>query len=267
MTQTPTTLAITGATGRMGMRLVALAHADQSLKILAALGRAGSKKLGRDAGEVAGVGAIGVPIAVDLTAKPQAMIDFSQPEAVPHWIEVCRKQKIALVIGTTGLKEHDHALINAAAKEIAILQAPNMSLGVNLLFKIAAEVAKTLGDDYDIEIVEGHHRLKKEAPSGTADGLAGAILKATGKTKAAVIHGRHGDDALRKRGEIGMHSLRLGDEVGRHTAYFAAVGERIELTHAASSRDTFALGALRAAKWLAGKPAGRYGMGDVLGLG
>ena len=150
----------------MGMRLVALAHADKALKVVAALGRAGNAKLGRDAGEIAGVGAIGVPIVVELSVKPQAVIDFSQPQAVPHWIEICRKQKIALVIGTTGLKEHDQALINAAAKEIAILQAPNMSLGVNLLCKIAAEVAKTLGDDYDIEIVEGHHRLKKEsAPS------------------------------------------------------------------------------------------------------
>ena len=141
-----------------------------------------------------------------------------------------------------------------------------MSLGVNLLFRIAAEVAKVLGDDYDIEIVEGHHKLKKEAPSGTASGLADAIIKATGKTKEAIVYGREGDDALRERGSIGMHSMRLGDEVGRHTAYFAGTGERLELTHAASSRDTFALGALRAAKWIVNQSKGRFGMSDVLGL-
>ena len=141
-----------------------------------------------------------------------------------------------------------------------------MSLGVNLLFKIAGEVAKKLGDDYDIEIVEGHHRFKKDAPSGTAMGLADAILKSTGKTRDALSYDRHGDDAVRKRGEIGMHALRIGDEVGRHTAYFAALGERLELTHVATNRDTFVHGALRAAKWLAGQKPGRYAIADVLGL-
>ena len=171
-----------------------------------------------------------------------------------------------MVIGTTGLHPTDQECIDQAAEDIAVLQAPNMSLGVNLLFKIAGEVARALGDDYDKEIVEGHHRFKKDAPSGTALGLAEAILKATGKTRDSLVYDRHGDEAVRARGDIGMHALRIGDEIGRHTAYFAALGERLELTHVATNRDTFAHGALRAAKWLAGQRPGRYTMMDVLGL-
>jgi 4-hydroxy-tetrahydrodipicolinate reductase len=194
------------------------------------------------------------------------LIDFTVPTAMRHWLKTCRDRGIAMVIGTTGLQDQDHAAIDRAAEGIAVLQAPNMSLGVNLLFKIAGEVAKTLGDDYDIEIVEGHHRFKKDAPSGTAMGLADAILKATGKKRDALTYDRHGDEAVRKRGDIGMHALRIGDEVGRHTAYFAALGERLELTHVATNRDTFVHGALRAAKWLAGQKPGRYAIADVLGL-
>jgi 4-hydroxy-tetrahydrodipicolinate reductase len=141
-----------------------------------------------------------------------------------------------------------------------------MSLGVAVLNRIAAQVAKQLGDDYDIEIVEAHHRFKKDAPSGTADSLAAAILNATGKGRDALVYGRHGDEALRERGKVGMHSLRVGDEVGRHTAYFAALGERLELTHVATNRDTFVHGALRAAKWLADQKPGRYTIDDVLGM-
>ena len=261
-----TTLAITGACGRMGTRLVALAHADPSLQLLAAVTAADDARLGRDAGEIAGTGNIGLPITHDLKPTPAVVIDFTEPAATRHWLKTCRDRGIALVIGTTGLTATDHAAVDDAATEIAIVQAPNMSLGVNLLFKIAAEVAATLGDDYDIEILEGHHRYKKDAPSGTAMGLADAILKATSKTRDALTYDRHGNEATRKTGEIGMHALRIGDEVGRHTAYFAGLGERLELTHVATSRDTFVRGALRAAAWLAGKPAGRYGMADVLGL-
>jgi 4-hydroxy-tetrahydrodipicolinate reductase len=262
-------IAITGAAGRMGQRLVALGSADPALRVVAAIERAGQPQLGRDAGEVAGVGKIGVPLSAELSASaapPKVMIDFSSPDSMRRWIDTCRQRAIALVIGTTGLSDSDHRLIDDAGKAIPVLQAPNMSLGVNLLFRVAAEVAKTLGDDYDIEIVEAHHRFKKDAPSGTAVGLADAILKATGKGKDQLVHGRAGDDVPRKRGEVGMHSLRLGDEVGKHTAYFAALGERLELTHVATSRDTFVLGALKAAKWLANQKPGRYGMPDVLGL-
>ncbi len=170
-----------------------------------------------------------------------------------------------MVIGTTGLKEKDHAAIDVASAKIPVLQAPNTSLGVNVLLKVAAEVAERLGDDYDVEIVEGHHRFKKDAPSGTAAAIADAILKATGKSRKALVYGRHGAEETRQRGQIGMHSLRLGDEVGRHTVYFAALGERVEIGHVATTRDTFALGALRAAKWLVKQKAGRYSMGDLLG--
>jgi len=262
-----TTLAITGVAGRMGQRLVALAQADKDLNLVAAIERDGHAAIGRDAGEVAAAGAIGLKVTTDLpAAAPAVVIDFTAPVAMRHWIGVCRARKIALVIGTTGLADSDHKLIDEAAKDIAILQAPNMSLGVNLLFKIAGQVAKILGDDYDKEIVEGHHRFKKDAPSGTAMGLAEAILAATGKTKDALVYDRHGDDVVRQRGDIGMHALRIGDEIGRHTAYFAALGERLELTHVATNRDTFVHGALKAAKWLATQKPGRYGMADMLGL-
>ena len=263
-----TTIAITGAAGRMGQRLIALANQDLDLDVVAAFERAQHPAQGRDAGEVAGVGRIGVNIGTGLPGgvAPAVLIDFSAPASTREWLSVCRQRKVAMVIGTTGLSAADHAAIDEAARDVAILQAPNTSLGVTLLFKLAADVAKRLGDDYDIEIVEGHHRFKKDAPSGTAMGIADAILKSTGKSRDALRYDRHGDDATRQRGEIGMHSLRIGDEVGRHTTYFAALGERLELTHVATNRDTFAQGALRAAKWIADRPPGRYAMADVLGL-
>jgi 4-hydroxy-tetrahydrodipicolinate reductase len=259
-------LAITGAAGRMGTRLIALAHQSPDFEVAAAIERPDHPSIGRDAGELAGVGSIGIPLRHDLKNTPQVLIDFTAPTSMRHWLKACRDRNIAMLIGTTGLQQTDHAAIDQAAADIPVLQAPNMSLGVAVLSKIAAEVAKLLGDDYDIEIVEGHHRFKKDAPSGTADGIAEAILKSTGKSRDALAYGRHGDEALRKRGEIGMHSLRIGDEVGRHTAYFAALGERLELTHVATSRDTFVHGALRAAKWLAVQKPGRYTISNVLGV-
>jgi 4-hydroxy-tetrahydrodipicolinate reductase len=261
-----TTIAITGAAGRMGQRLVALAKQAGDFDIVGAIERPDHDAQARDAGEVAGIGKIGVPVTYDLKPTPEVLIDFTVPASMRHWLKTCRDRGIGIVIGTTGLQAIDQATIDQAAADIPVLQAPNMSLGVNLLFKVAAEVAKRLGDDYDIEIVEGHHRFKKDAPSGTAMGLADAILKSTGKSRDALSYDRHGDEVTRKRGEVGMHSLRIGDEVGRHTAYFAALGERLELTHVATNRDTFVHGALRAAKWLAGRKPGRYSIADVLGL-
>lgn len=262
----PTELAITGAAGRMGTRLIALSAQDPELTIVGAIERPDHPQLGRDAGEIAGVGSIGTPLTTNLPTSPGVLIDFSSPASTRHWLKFCRERKIAMLIGTTGLQWGDHAAIDQAAGEIAVLQATNTSLGVAVLNRIAAQVAKQLGDDYDIEIVEAHHRFKKDAPSGTASSLAEAIVAATAKSGDAITYGRHGDDATRQRGQIGMHSLRIGDEVGRHTAYFAGLGERLELTHVATSRDTFVHGALRAAKWLAGKGAGRYTIADVLGL-
>ena len=220
----------------------------------------------RDAGEIAGVGNIGVPITPDLSPTPQVLVDFTSPPSMRHWLKTCRDRGIAMIIGTTGLQQQDHDVIDETATQIPVLQAPNMSLGVNLLFKIAADVAKRLGDDYDIEILEGHHRFKKDAPSGTAMGIAESILKATGKTNDALVYDRHGDDMGRKRGEIGMHAMRIGDEVGRHTAFFAALGERLELTHVATNRDTFVHGALRAAQWITQQKPGRYTIADMLDL-
>lgn len=261
-----TTLAITGAAGRMGMRLIALAHQSNDLKVVAALERPDHPQQAKDAGPVAGIESIGVPVTTSFSQKPDVLIDFTAPASMRQWLDICRTRDIAMVVGTTGLGDADHAAIDAAAGEIPILQAPNMSLGVNLLFKIAADVARRLGDDYDIEIVEAHHRFKKDAPSGTAMGLAYAILQSTGKSRDVLVFDRHGDDVPRKAGQIGMHALRIGDEVGRHTAYFAALGERLELTHVATSRDTFARGALAAARWLVAQKPGRYGMADVLKL-
>jgi 4-hydroxy-tetrahydrodipicolinate reductase len=266
MPASPVKIAITGACGRMGRRLIALSKADKSFELVAAIDRPDSPDLAADAGEIAGIGNIGLPITFDMRPTPDVLIDFTQPTSTRRWLKTCHDREIAMVIGTTGLKEKDHAAIDVASENIPILQAPNMSVGVNLLLKLAALAAEGLGEDYDVEIVELHHRFKKDAPSGTALALADSILKAMGKTRKSLAFGRHGDDELREKGQIGMHSLRGGDEVGRHTVYFAALGERVELGHVATSRDTFALGALRAAKWLAAKKPGRYSMSDVLGI-
>lgn len=264
----PVPLAIHGAAGRMGRRLLALAAEDPETRIVAAVEHAAHALLGQDAGILAGTAPLGVWLTDALPAQERGvLIDFTAPAATRKALTDAAAGGWGLVIGTTGLSPDDQAAIDRAAAHIPVLQAPNMSLGVNLLFALAAQVAKRLGDDYDIEIVEAHHRFKKDAPSGTAWGIAQAICAATGKDPDRdVVHGRQGDDATRARGQIGMHALRMGDVVGEHTASFATLGERLELTHVATSRDVFARGALRAAKWLAGRPAGRYRMADVLGL-
>lgn len=285
---TPIAIAIHGAAGRMGRRLIALTTEDAELKLAAALEAPGQAVLGQDAGVLAGVSALGVPITDRLAgagsgagagaggaAAPAVLIDFTVPAGFRAAVKTCLDQAklgkpLALIVGTTGLGGDDHKLIDEAARSIAVLQAANMSLGVNLLLGLAAQVAKRLGDDYDIEIVEAHHRFKADAPSGTALAIAQSVCDATGKSMAKdLIHGRHtppGGHQVRKRGEIGMHALRTGDVVGRHTISFGALGEELSLSHNASTRDVFARGALRAAKWLAGKAPGRYGMKDVLGL-
>jgi 4-hydroxy-tetrahydrodipicolinate reductase len=261
-----TSIAITGAAGRMGTRLVALAKQDGQFQIVGAIEKPDHPAQAKDIGEVAGIGAVGLPVTFDLRPTPQVLIDFTAPSSTRHWLKTCSDRGIGMVIGTTGLQPPDHAAIDRAAARIPILQAPNMSLGVNVLFRIAAQVAQSLGPEYDIEIIEAHHRFKKDAPSGTAMGLADAILKATERTRDALLHDRHGEDVPRQPGQIGMHALRMGDEVGRHTVFFAALGERLELTHVATNRDTFVHGALRGAKWLAGRKPGRYAMADVLGI-
>lgn len=260
-------IAIHGAAGRMGLRLIALASRDDQLQVAAAIDRPGHPAAGRDIGELAGVG----PIGVNLTDKPAAdvdmMVDFSTPTAMRGALSACADAGIPFVSGTTGLSGDDQQALDAASKRIAVLYASNFSLVVNVLNRLAAEAAALLGQDYDIEILEAHHRFKKDAPSGTAIMLARTVCGAAGGDfDRDVIYTRHGDDVPRRPGQITVQSLRIGDHPGEHTLYFAAPGERLELRHVSTSRDSYVLGALRAAKWLGGKPAGRYGMAHVLGL-
>lgn len=263
-----TTVAIHGAGGRMGQRLVALAIESESLSLGAAIEAPTHPLIGQDAGQIAGSGACGINLTSELPDGIDVVIDFSAPVATRKLLPICIGRKIPLVIGTTGLEADDLAQIAEAAHSIAMLQAPNMALGVNLLFALAGQVAKQLGDDYDIEIVETHHRYKVDAPSGTALGIAQSICSATGRDiEGDVVHGRHGKDCERKPREIGMHALRSGDVVGRHTVSFGALGEELALVHTATSRDVFVRGALHAAEWLSTQGPGRYTMADVLGLG
>ncbi|QNN23250.1 4-hydroxy-tetrahydrodipicolinate reductase [Planctomycetales bacterium ZRK34] len=256
-------IAVAGAAGRMGLRLTAITAETSGAELVSAFERPGHPALGQHA--PAPAGPVAITDAYDGSAD--VLIDFTLPESTRTLLPRCVETNTAIVIGTTGLTAEDHAAIDEAAKSIAIVQAPNMSLGVNLLFALAARAAQQLGDDYDIEIVETHHRFKKDAPSGTALGIAESICKATGKDPASdLVYTRHGGECERERGKITMQSLRMGDVVGEHTAYFATLGERVELSHVATSRDTFARGAVRAALWLGDKKSGRFTMKDVLGL-
>ncbi|MCL2648876.1 MAG: 4-hydroxy-tetrahydrodipicolinate reductase [Phycisphaerales bacterium] len=265
-------LAIAGAAGRMGRRLVALANEQKdTFSVGAAIDAPNSPDLRVDAGELAGVGRIGIEITSSLPIPVDVVIDFSAPAATRTLIAQCASRKIAMVIGTTGLMPADQKLIDEAAKSIAILQATNTSLGITVLLSVAAQVAKQLGEAYDIEIVEAHHNQKKDAPSGTALSLAESICKATGRNmQTDLVYGRGGKgrevDETRKKRTVGMHAVRMGDVVGEHTIYYATQGERIEIRHTASNRDNFARGALRAAAFLAKQKPGRYTMANVLGL-
>ncbi len=266
-------LGISGAAGRMGRRLVALAGEQPELfRVVVAIDSPASVDQGKDAGELAGIKPIGVPISAGLgETRPDVRIDFSAAVASRVLLAECVKRSVALLIGTTGLAAADQLLIDQAAATIPVLQATNTSLGVNVLLSVAANVARQLGEPYDIEIVEAHHNLKKDAPSGTALSLAESICNATGRdADHDLIHGRHGLDTQRKKGTIGMHAVRMGDVVGEHTVYFSTPGERIEIRHVVTNRDTFVRGALRAAAFLGemkrqGK-AGRFTMANVLGL-
>jgi 4-hydroxy-tetrahydrodipicolinate reductase len=264
-------LAIAGAAGRMGRRLIALASEQPTVfKLATAIDAPNTSVLGKDAGTIAGTAPLGVAITSTLAGNPDVLIDFSAANATRSLLAQCVDRKIAIIIGTTGLTASDQDLINEAAHAIPVLQATNTSLGVTVLLSIAAQVARQLGDAYDIEIVEAHHNQKKDAPSGTALSLAEKICLATGRYMGKdLVYGRGGDsehDPARKPGTIGMHAVRMGDTIGEHTIHYAAQGERIEIKHVATSRDTFARGALRAAAFLAKQKAGRYTMNHVLGL-
>jgi len=258
---------ISGAAGRMGRTLVRLTHESEGLQLVGAVEAAGHPNLGSDAGVLAGVGELKIPVLDDLPEKFDVCVDFSLPEGSIQRIEACAARAAPCVVGTTGFTAGQRARIKTASEKTAVVLSPNMSVGVNVLFHAAAELARTLGPDYDIEIVEAHHRFKKDAPSGTALKVAEEIAKATGRNLAeAAVHGRGPGHPPRKAGEIGIHAVRGGDIVGEHVIYYTALGERLELKHVAHSRDTFARGALRAARWVADRGPGLYSMADVLGL-
>ena len=260
---------IAGVSGRMGRALLEAVAADADCTLHAAIDRAGSPLVGQDPGV-----AYGAPSGSQVTDQPatalqgaQVLIDFTRPEATFDYLDVCAAAGVPLVIGTTGFDAAGKARIAAAAQQIPIVFAPNMSVGVNLLMKLAEVAARVLQDGYDIEIIEAHHRHKVDAPSGTALGLGQAVARAIDRDLAScAVYGREGVTGERDPKTIGFATVRGGDIVGDHTLLFAGIGERVELTHKASSRATFALGALRAAKWLQGRAPGLYDMRDVLNL-
>lgn len=260
-------LAVAGAAGKMGLRIIALAQAFNDVEIEAALEATGHPATGRDIGELAGLGRIGLPLQDRTETEFDVLIDFTCPAGTMHWLDYCLVKQRGIVIGTTGHTPDQIRGIEAAAWTIPVLKASNMSVGMNLLFKLVGQVASVLGEDYDIEIVEAHHRFKTDAPSGTALTLRDSIIRATGRDVGTdVIYGRKGDTGRRPPRQIGMHALRIGDTVGEHEVLFGNLGETVALRHSAHTRDTFARGAIRAAMWLAGRPPGRYDMQDVLGL-
>jgi 4-hydroxy-tetrahydrodipicolinate reductase len=262
-----THLAIHGACGRMGQRLVALAAADPALSVVAAVDAPGSPGQGKDAGTLAGLDPIGVPVTpqLPLSARVDAVIDFSAPAGTMVILQTCVDRKLPLVVATTGHEPEQVAEIQAAAHHTAVMYSPNMSLVVNLLFKLTKVAGEALaGKGFDVEIIERHHRHKKDSPSGTAAHFAKVVQAAM--SQKHIRHGREGLVGERPADEIGVHAVRAGDNVGEHTIIFAAMGETLELVHKGTSRDSYAHGALLAAKFLAGKGAGSYTMADVLGL-
>ncbi len=262
---------VCGAMGRMGRAILGvLRERPQGLVLSGALEPPGHPLLGQDAFEAAGAGKAGVAVTSDFPAaiaQADVAIDFTHADSsVRHARDAATAGK-PIVIGSTGLSPGQAGEIQASAKTIACVLSPNMSVGVNVMFQVAADVARVLGDDYDVEIVETHHRFKKDSPSGTAVKLADAVAGALGRDmKEAGVYGRHGMVGERTRKEIGVFAVRAGDVVGEHTLVFGGIGERFEITHRAHSRDTFARGAVRAASWVIGKPAGLYDMRAVLGL-
>lgn len=263
-------IAITGVTGRMGKSLVRAAFEDEHIECVAAVARSGNVSLGMDAGEHAGIENIGVTVSQSLQqyiASTEIVIDFTLPDPCIHNLRICEQSNRAIVIGTTGFSPQQRQQIETIAQQIPVVLAPNMSVGVNLSFKLLEIAAKVLGDSVDVEIIEAHHRHKLDAPSGTALRMGEVVAGVLGRNlDTQAVWGRHGKMDERKRDEIGFSVIRAGDIVGEHTVMFADEGERIEITHKASSRMTFATGAMRAALWLANKPAGLYDMQDVLGL-
>jgi len=264
-----TNVVITGVSGRMGIALLEGVFADQDLVLHAAIDRADSAFIGQDAGAQFGV-ETGIKVSGDLALAlkgADVLIDFTRPEAAMQYLTACQEAGVKMVIGTTGFSVEEKEQIAAAAEKHAVVFAPNMSVGVTLLINLVEQAAKVLNEGYDIEVVEMHHRHKVDAPSGTALRLGEAAAQGLGQQlEDCAVYAREGVTGEREAGKIGFATLRGGDVVGDHTVVYAGTGERVEITHKASSRATFALGALRAAKFLAGKADGLYDMRDVLGL-
>jgi 4-hydroxy-tetrahydrodipicolinate reductase len=263
-------IGVAGAAGKMGSRITALSKEYEGMQLAGAFEKKGHADIGKDAGILTGIGEAGIPLSAgieDIIDKVDLIIDFTSIESTKENLKIAAAKGKAMVIGTTGFSKTDLMEIETMTKTIPCVLASNMSLGVNLLFKVLQDIARVLGDDYDIEIVEAHHRLKKDAPSGTALKMAQVIADAVNRNLEEVaVYARKGIIGQRTKKEIGIQTVRAGDIVGEHTVLFGGLGERIEITHKASSRDTFARGALKAALWLAGKPSGLYDMQDVLGL-
>lgn len=260
---------VTGAAGRMGANIIRLIQETKGIKLVGAAEYPEHKLVGRDAGEVAGIGPIHVPIAAGLEKAMNncdVVIDFTSANASLAHIDLVAAEGRSIVVGSTGFLPQQKAMI-AKRKDAKIFLAPNMSVGMNVLYKLVAEATKALGDDYDVEIIEVHHRFKKDAPSGSAVRLAEAVANARDRDASHdMVHGREGLVGERTRREIGMHAVRAGDVIGDHTVIFGGHGERIELTHKASSRETFAHGAVRAAIWIPKQEPGVYDVMDMLGL-
>jgi 4-hydroxy-tetrahydrodipicolinate reductase len=264
---TPTTIAIHGAAGRMGRRLVALGSIDPELKIVAAVDSPSSPDLGKDAGLLAGTVELHVPIAGALNIQPQAVIDFSVPHAAEQILQICLSRQVPLVLATTGCNDAQKAQIHLAAQTIPIVWSPSMSTTVNLAMKLCATagaVLKQMASGVDVEIIERHHRMKEDSPSGTALKFGEIIAGVMGQQVHR--HGREGQVGRRPQHEIGYHAVRTGDNPGEHTIVFGLLGETLEITVKATNRDCYALGALAAAKFVARQPPGLYSMSDVLGL-
>jgi len=260
-------LAVSGAAGRMGRRIITLAAESGEFDIVAAIEKNDHPDIGQDAGILAGTGVIIVELGSSYPADADVVVDFSQPQAADKVVDYCVENDAALVMGTTGLSAQQKTRIEAAGQKIPVIYGTNMSVGMNVLFSIVGRVASMLGDEYDAEIVEQHHRFKKDAPSGSALTLAENICKAVGRDFSdCLTFGRSGKDAQRQKGKIGIHSVRAGDIAGIHSVIFSTLGETVTLAHTAHSRDGFARGALRAAKWLVGKKPRLYSMAEVMGL-
>ena len=262
-------IAIVGASGRMGRMLIESSLKDGELKLVAAIDQAGTPAIGKDAGELVGM-PCGVKVSSDVEAgiaSADCLIDFTRPEGTLAHLDLCRRHKVAIVIGTTGFDAAGKQAIAEAAKEIPVVFAPNMSVGVNVVFKLLDTASRILAEGYDIEIVEAHHKHKIDAPSGTALRMGEVVAQALGRDlKSCAVYGREGVTGERDPSTIGFATVRGGDIVGDHTVMYCGIGERVEISHKAGSRMPYALGSLRAARFLAGKECGLFDMQDVLGL-